>query len=225
MFDLLKETILNPKWYIEMGGLYLLIFVVFAETGLFAGFFLPGDSLLVVAGMYSKELCASFFDAHYLMIPLLLSIAGIIGNFVGYWFGKKSGPFIYSRKDTFFFKKKHLLNAQKFYEKNGALTVIVARFLPIIRTFVPIVAGVIKMDYKKFTLYNIIGSFSWVFSMFLLGKFARDFIISNWGIDIADHVEAIVIVIVLITTLPVIFKFVFGKNHHEETEPQNPSVN
>lgn len=216
MLDTLKETLLNPKWYIEMGGLYLLIFVVFAETGLFAGFFLPGDSLLVVAGMYSKELCASFFDTHFIIIPILLSIAGIIGNFVGYWFGKKSGAFIYSRKDSFFFKKKHLITAQKFYDKNGAFTVVAARFLPIVRTFVPIVAGVVNMDYKKFTLYNIIGSIAWVFSMFFLGKFARDFIISRWGIDIADHVEIIVITIVLVTTLPVIFKFVFGGKKHEK---------
>lgn len=207
---MLKETVLNPKWYIEMGGLYLLLFVIFAETGLFAGFFLPGDSLLVVAGMLSDEICASFFNVPFIVIPILLSLAGIIGNIVGYWFGKKSGPFIYSRKDTFFFKKKHLMSAQKFYEKNGALTIIAARFLPIIRTFVPIVAGVVKMDYKKYMLYNVVGSIAWVFSMFLLGKFARSIILAKFGFDIIDHIEIIVIVIILVTTLPVILKFILG---------------
>lgn len=102
------------------------------------------------------------------------------------------------------------MNAKRFYEKNGAFTVIAARFLPIIRTFVPIVAGVVQMDYKKYTLYNVIGSFLWVFSMFLLGKFARDFILKTTGIDIIEHIELIVISIVLVTNLPVIFKFVLG---------------
>jgi len=115
---------------------------------------------------------------------------------------KKSGPFIYERKDTFFFKKKHLYSAQEFYEKNGALTIIAARFLPIIRTFVPIIAGVVNMDKKKFTLYNFIGSFAWVFSMMLAGHFLS--IQFPW---IKDRLEIIVIVIILVTTLPVILKF------------------
>lgn len=215
MLHTLKETILNPIWYIDMGGLYLLIFIIFAETGLFAGFFLPGDSLLVVAGMLADKLSESFFNVHFMVIPFLFAIAGIMGNMVGYWFGKKSGPYLYSRKDTFFFKKRHLINAKRFYEKNGAFTVIAARFLPIIRTFVPIVAGVVQMDYKKYTLYNIIGSFLWVFSMFLIGKFARDFILKTTGIDIIEHIELIVISIVLVTTLPVIFKFVLGGKKHD----------
>jgi len=202
MFEPIKHTLLNPEWYIQMGGLYLLLFVIFAETGLFVGFFLPGDSLLFVAGIYASELASEFFNVHYVVIMFMLAMAGVLGNFVGYWFGKKSGPFIYERKDTFFFKKKHLYSAQEFYEKNGALTIIAARFLPIIRTFVPIIAGVVNMDKKKFTLYNFIGSFAWVFSMMLAGHFLS--IQFPW---IKDRLEIIVIVIILVTTLPVILKF------------------
>jgi len=190
----------------------MLLFIIFAVTGLFVGFLLSGGSLLFVAGIYVEELAAEFFDVHYIIIMLMIAIAGVIGNFVGYWFGKKSGPFIYSRKDTFFFKKKHLISAQHFYEKNGALTIIAARFLPIIRTFVPIVAGVVKMDYKKFTLYNIIGSFAWVFSMMLAGLFlSKQF---PW---IKTRLEIIVVVIILVTTLPVIIKFALsGKKQAED---------
>lgn len=205
MLETLKHTLLNPEWYIQMGGFYMLLFVIFAETGLFVGFFLPGDSLLFVAGIYAQELADEFFGVPIFIVILLIAIAGILGNVVGYWFGKKSGPYLYSRKDTFFFKKKHLASAQKFYEKNGALTIIAARFLPIIRTFVPIVAGIVKMDYKKFTLYNIIGSVAWVFSMMLAGYFlSKQF---PW---IKDRLEVIVICIILVTTLPVIIKFALG---------------
>lgn len=196
-----------------MGGLYMIIFVVFAETGLFVGFFLPGDSLLFVAGIYLEQLAQEFFNAPFIVPILLISLAGILGNFVGYWFGKKSGPFIYERKDTFFFKKKHLYSAQKFYEKNGALTIIAARFIPIIRTFVPIIAGVVKMDYKKFILYNVIGSLCWVFSMMMAGHLlSRQF---PW---IKNRLEVIVILIILVTTLPVILRFVIGG---KKGEPQN----
>ena len=215
MLDTLKETILNPQWYIEIGGLYMLLFVIFAETGLFVGFFLPGDSLLFVAGIYAQELADEFFGVHYLIIMLLIAVAGILGNIVGYWFGKKSGPMLYRKEDSFFFRKKHLENAKRFYDKNGALTIIAARFLPIIRTFVPIVAGMVQMDYKKYTLYNIIGSVAWVFSMMLAGLFlSRQF---PW---IKDRLEIIVIVVILVTTLPVILKFVLGgkKADFNETE-------
>ncbi len=213
MLQTLKETILNPQWYIEIGGLYMLLAVVFAETGLFVGFFLPGDSLLFVAGIYVEDLAREFFNVHYLVIMLLISIAGILGNFVGYWFGYKSGPMLYKKEDSFFFRKKHLENAKKFYDKNGAFTVIAARFLPIIRTFVPIVAGMVKMDYKKFSLYNIVGSFAWVFSMMLAGH-----ILGKQFPWIKERLEIIVILIVLVTTLPVILKFVLGGKKEDYNE-------
>ena len=216
MLDTLKHTILNPQWYIEIGGLYMLLFVIFAETGLFVGFFLPGDSLLFVAGIYAQELADKFFGVPYIVIMILIAMAGILGNFVGYWFGKKSGPMLYKKEDSFFFKKKHLENARKFYEKNGALTIIAARFLPIIRTFVPIAAGMVKMDSKKFTLYNIIGSFAWVFSMMFAGL-----ILGKQFPWIKERLEIIVIVIILVTTLPVILKFALGGKKEDESLPED----
>ncbi len=211
MLDTLKHTILNPQWYIEIGGLYMLLFVIFAETGLFVGFFLPGDSLLFVAGIYAEELAAEFFHVPYIVIMILIALAGILGNFVGYWFGKKSGPMLYKKEDSFFFKKKHLESASKFYQKNGALTIIAARFLPIIRTFVPIVAGMVKMDSKKFAMYNVIGSFAWVFSMMFAGL-----ILGKQFPWIKERLEVIVIVIILVTTLPVILKFALSKPEKNE---------
>lgn len=201
-------------WVISHGGLYLLLFIIFAETGLFVGFFLPGDSLLFVAGIYMTSIAKSFFNSpdlnylHYFIIILLIALAGIIGNAVGYWFGKKSGPFLYERKDTFFFRKKHLYTAKEFYEKNGAFTIIAARFLPFVRTFAPIIAGIVGMEYRKFTLYNIIGSIAWVFSMVLAGSLLQDAVMKWFGFSLKDHLEVIVIGIILVTTLPVIYKFI-----------------
>lgn len=206
-WHLIKDTILNPEWYIEYGGLYFLIFVIFAETGLLVGFFLPGDSLLFVAGIYVDKLAAEFFNVPYFVILVMIAIAGVLGNLVGYWFGKKSGNYLYTRKDTFFYKKKHLQTAHDFYEKNGALAIIGARFLPIVRTFAPIVAGIVKMDYKKFFVNNVIGSFAWVFSMMLAGRFLYKFFLTQYNIDLTKKLEIIVIGIILVTTLPVIYKF------------------
>ncbi len=206
-WHLIKDTILNPEWYIEYGGLYFLLFVIFAETGLLVGFFLPGDSLLFVAGIYVDKLASEFFNVPYFVILVMIAIAGVLGNLVGYWFGKKSGNYLYTRKDTFFYKKKHLQTAHDFYEKNGALAIIGARFLPIVRTFAPIVAGIVKMDYKKFLINNIIGSFAWVFSMMLAGRFLYKFFLTQYNIDLTKKLEIIVIGIILVTTLPVIYKF------------------
>lgn len=223
MFETLKETLLNPIWYIENGGIWVMLFVIFAETGLFVGFFLPGDSLLFVAGIYVQTFADEFskevFPIHYLGIILMITLAGILGNYVGYWFGKKSGKYLFERKDTFFFKKKHLFTAKAFYDKNGALAIVGARFLPIVRTFAPIVAGIVGMEFKKFSLYNIIGSFAWVFSMMLGGKFLHSFFKNNYNFDLTHHLEIIVICIVVITTLPVIIKFALGGKKHA-VEPE-----
>lgn len=208
IIELFKHLI-NPQWIIDHGGLYLLLLIVFAETGLFIGFFLPGDSLLFIAGIYSEMLSDSFFQMPLFVIMSLIALAGILGNMVGFWFGRKSGPTLFNRKDTFLFKKKHLYQAKEFYEKYGGGAIFFARFLPIIRTFAPIIAGIVGMERKKFMLYNIVGSISWVFSMMLAGHYL-DKIFPN----LKDHLELIIIIIVLITTLPVIFKLVFGKTKH-----------
>jgi membrane-associated protein len=223
MLQLLNITwrdLFNPEFYINNGGLWVLLFIVFAETGLMVGFFLPGDSLLFVAGIYSEKLVNSmmtggtgseFLDVVVLWV--LVTICGVLGNWVGYWFGNKSGPFLYHREDNFLFKKKYLFRAREFYEKHGGEAIVFARFLPIIRTFAPIIAGIVAMNRKKFVLYNIIGSTAWVFAMLFAGHYLWKFILVHYHFDLREHLEVIVIGIVVITTAPVIYKLFFGKKN------------
>ena len=223
MLELLTITwrdLINPEFYINNGGLWVLLFIVFAETGLMVGFFLPGDSLLFVAGIYSEKLVNSmmaggtgseFLDVVVLWV--LVAICGILGNWVGYWFGNKSGPFLYHREDNFLFKKKYLFRAREFYEKHGGEAIVFARFLPIIRTFAPIIAGIVAMNRKKFLLYNIIGCTAWVFAMLFAGHYLWKLILVHYHFDLREHLEVIVIGIVIITTAPVIYKLFFGKKN------------
>jgi len=199
------------EWIIHNGGLYVLLLVIFAETGLLLGFFFPGDSLLFAAGIYTEELAKEFFGIHYSVIIILVIIASVLGNMAGYWFGSKTGPMLYQRKDTWLFKKKHLMRAHDFYDHYGKGTIFLAKFLPIIRTFAPIVAGIVKMDRKTFYFYNIVGSICWVSSMMLGGHFLQTWVEKKYGYSLKDHIEAITIIIVLITTLPVLYKLIFGK--------------
>ena len=201
------------EWIINNGGLYVLLIVVFAETGLFIGFFFPGDSLLFAAGIYISDLAKEFFGLHYSVIILLVIIASVLGNLVGYWFGRKTGPLLYERKETFLFRKKHLIRATDFYHDYGKATIFLAKFLPIIRTFAPIVAGIVKMDWKTFVFYNIVGSVCWVSSMMLGGHFLQSWVLTQFGFSLKDHIEAITIIIILVTTLPVLYKLFFGKNN------------
>src|SRR5205085_3272290 len=210
-------------WIIENGGLYVMLFIIFAETGLFLGFFLPGDSLLFAAGIYVNKLSASFYNIHYSIIILLIIIASVLGNMAGYWFGNKTGPVLYERKETFLFSRKHLIRAHDFYEKYGKATIFLAKFLPIIRTFAPIVAGVVKMPRKIFTFYNIIGSIAWVSVMMLGGHFLERLVQNKYGFSLKDHIEVITIGIILVTTLPVLYKLFFSKKKTNE-EDTDPSV-
>ena len=211
------KDLLTPMFYIIFGGIWFVVFVIFAETGLFAGFFLPGDSLLFVAGIYSFDLVNSGLGfnggafVNLLVLGVIISIAGIIGNFVGYWFGRKSGPFLFERKDTFFFRKKYLFQARDFYEKHGGGAIVMARFLPIVRTFAPIVAGIVGMEKKKFTYYNVLGCVLWVFAMLFAGHYLQELFMKQFDFDLREHLEVIVIGIVLVTTAPVIIKIIFGK--------------
>ena len=231
--------LLQPQWYVDNGGLWLLLFVVFAETGLFVGFFLPGDSLLFVSGIFAHEITKTgqatepglgyqflkLFGVEYpytywfdLFILIgLISFVGILGNAVGYWTGRKVGPAMYNWKDRFLFKKKYLHQAHDFYEKHGGLAVIGARFLPFIRTFAPIVAGIVQMDRKKFHFFNVVGCIAWVSSMILGGFFLQKWILDWFGFDLKEHLEIIVLGIVLVTTAPVIIKMITGKAKHPET--------
>jgi membrane-associated protein len=206
LIELLK-SITDPVWISQHGGLYLVVFIIFAETGLFVGFFLPGDSLLFITGMIIANAMAPFENAAmnltYWMV--LIIIAGIIGNMVGYWFGKKTGPLLFEKRDTWLFKRRHVLQAKEFYDRRGGLAIIMARFLPIVRTFAPIVGGVVKMEYRKFMLNNIIGCIIWVFSMIMAGY------LLGTNVWVKKNLEIIVILIILITTGPVLIKMFFSK--------------
>lgn len=217
------SQLLQPQFYIEHGGLWLILLVVFAETGLFAGFFLPGDSLLFVAGIYSTNLANEFLPTgneylDLLVLMLLISAAGIAGNTVGYWFGRKVGPAMYTWKENILFKRKYLEQAHDFYEKHGGGAIIVARFIPIIRTFAPIIAGIVQMDRKKFMFFNIVGCFAWVFSMLFAGHFLQKWILSQFGFDLKDRLEFIVLGIVLLTTAPVFIKLFSGRKKKDKNE-------
>lgn len=230
MNDFDWKNLIDPLFYIHFDingiklGIYIVLFIVFAETGLFAGFFLPGDSLLFLSGIYNRELIENFLiiESSLLNVTLLatlVALAGILGNTIGYWFGSKSGYYLYNKKDTFWFKKKYLIQSKDFFLKHGGRAIIFARFLPIFRTFAPIVAGIVLMDKKRFMFYNILSSFIWSFTLIFAGHYLYGFLLKNYDIDLKEHIEVIVISLVVITILPVILKF-SKKSKTEETETE-----
>jgi len=210
------KDFLNPKFIIDyllnwLGAyVYLgLFFIIFAETGLAIGFFLPGDSLLVVAGLFAA---AGKLDLWIMLITLF--VAAVVGDAVGYYSGKKMGKAIFNRPKSKFFNPKHLEKAHAFYEKYGGKTIIIARFVPIVRTFAPIVAGAADMTYKNFITYNIFGGFLWVTSMLLAGYFlgglvekAVQNLLGIEGFKLEDHIDKVVIVIVFLSILPMIIEY------------------
>jgi membrane-associated protein len=204
MFDLLKQ-LTDPESIIKYGGLALLLFVIFAETGLFIGFFLPGDNLVFIAGL----LCATKPELIGVSFPVVISgmmIAAIIGNMFGYWFGKKAGETLYSRKNSFFFRQSHVAATKAYYEKHGGKTLILGRFLPVIRTFAPILAGVIKIEFKKFMIYNVIGAVAWIGS---IGSIA--FYLGKKFPQIENYLAYIFISLIIITALPILVAFWKGR--------------
>lgn len=219
------KNLIDPLFYIHFDingiklGVYIVLFIVFAETGLFAGFFLPGDSLLFLAGIYSRELIENILIidndfVNVILLATLVALSGILGNIVGYWFGSKSGYYLYNKEDSFWFKKKYLVQSKDFFEKYGGKAIIFARFLPIFRTFAPIVAGIVSMERKKFMFYNILSSFIWSYTLIFAGHYLYGFLLDNYQIDLKQHIELIVLILVGITILPVIYKF--GKKTKEE---------
>lgn len=170
--------------------------IVFAETGLFLGFFLPGDSLLFVAGFLAGQ--------HFFSLPVLifgLFVSAVLGNVFGYEFGRRIGPKLFSREDSWIFKKRHALKAQGFYDKHGPKMILLARFMPIVRTFAPIVAGVANMHYRTFLLYNILGALLWTFGLVLLGYFLGSVI------DVDRYLLPIILLIVFLSFLPGIIAY------------------
>jgi membrane-associated protein len=222
LHDLLQY--LNPKVLIdtllELMGNYVyvgLFLIIFAETGLAIGFFLPGDSLLVVCGLFAA---AEKLNLWVMLISLF--IAAVVGDAVGYYSGKKVGPAIFSRPKSRFFNPNHLKKAHAFYEKHGGKTIIIARFVPIVRTFAPIVAGAADMRYRDFLVYNIFGGFLWVTSMLFAGYYLGGIVEAALGIKLEDHIDKVVIVVVFLSILPIIFEYL--KSRREAKIAETPII-
>lgn len=194
----LKDPAAMERW-IAWGGYFILFAIIFAETGLLVGFFLPGDSLLFVAGAVAA---AKPDSLNVWILIVLLCIAAITGDATGYLFGRKTGPRLFSRADSRLFKREHLLKTQAFYDQHGPKTIVLARFMPIVRTFAPVVAGVAGMEYRKFAFYNITGGIGWIVSMTMAGYLLG-------GIPvIRDNFEKAVLGIIFVSILPMIIHFV-----------------
>lgn len=227
MNDFHWTKLFNPEFYITMEvggvpiGIYMVLFIVFAETGLFAGFFLPGDSLLFLSGIYSRELVETFFYipsdfSNVTVLALLIATAATLGNIFGYWFGARSGQFLYAKEDSFFFKKKYLYQSQEFFEKHGGKAIIFARFLPIVRTFVPIIAGIVHMEKKRFIFYNVLSSLLWSFVLVFAGHYLYALFLMEFDIDLKKHIEKIILILIVITTFPLVMKAI--KSRKTKTE-------
>jgi len=188
----LWHQLYNLEALIRWGGYAVLTVVVFTETGLLVGFFLPGDSLLVTAGLLASQ---GFLNVW--LMGVILSIAAVAGDSVGYAIGKATGPRIFTRENSLFFNKKHLHRAHAFYEKYGGKTIVLARFMPIIRTFAPVVAGVGEMRYRTFVLYNALGGVGWVWAMLLIGYF-----LGRSVPGVSKHIDVIIIAVIFLSILP-----------------------
>ena len=201
MFSL--SNVLNPETIIQVGGLTLLLFVIFAETGLFFGFFLPGDSLLFIAGIYHTK----YLDINIWLLIILLVIAAISGTTVGYFFGRWAESYLKRRKENFFYKKKYMDMAQEFYGRYGMTAFILGRFLPIVRTFVPILAGMVRIPFGKFFFFNLVGAATWIIVMIMAGH-----LLGAAFPMITDHLELIVVGMVLLSAVPVLVSWFRNRN-------------
>ena len=184
----------DPRLLVQAGGYVGLTAIIFSETGLLIGFFLPGDSLLVTAGLLASQ---PQFGLNIWLLGLLLTIAAIVGNTVGYAIGRYTGPRLFTRDDSLLFKKKHLYQAQAFYEKHGGKTLVIARFMPIVRTFVPVVAGLGSMNLRAYTAYNVLGAVLWIWSMLFIGYFLGRYIP---GVE--NHITKVILVVIFLSLLP-----------------------
>ena len=194
------SQLLDAEALIRSGGFYLVLFIVYAETGLFFGFFLPGDYLLFLAGLF----CASgLLNVSIYILCLGIFAAGVLGNFTGYWFGWRTGPMLFKRKDSWLFKRKYVIMAEEFYHKYGGAALIIGRFVPIIRTFAPIFAGIVQMNFRKFVLFNLSGCAVWVMLLTLSGYFL--------GLEfpqIVHYIEYIVVGFISLTFMPILIALI-----------------
>jgi len=211
-WNFLKELV-NPESIIKYGGFWFLLFVIFSETGLFVGFFLPGDSLLFTAGLLTST---GVINIPILLVTIGICCAAIAGNSTGYAFGKKAGEAIFKRKKTLFFRPKHLFAAKDFYDRHGGKAIILGAFLPIIRTFAPIVAGAVKLDYSKFIWYNIIGATLWSCTMVLSGYF-----LGRYVPNIKEYLQYIIIFLIIITAIPILQTFLKEKKRRNKMNRYN----
>ena len=179
---------------VQWAGYVGLTAIIFSETGLLIGFFLPGDSLLVTAGLLASQ---PGFGLNVYVLALILSVAAIVGDSVGYAIGRATGPRIFTRQDSLLFNRKHLLRAHAFYERHGGKTIVLARFMPIVRTFAPVVAGVADMRYASFVAYNVIGGLLWVWTMLFTGYF-----LGRWVPGIDKHIESVILIVIFLSILP-----------------------
>jgi len=205
----LFHRIYDVEALVRVGGLTALIAIVFVETGLFVGFFLPGDSLLVTAGLFAATGHLDLWS-----IFLFASLAAIVGDTVGYSIGASTGPRIFSREDSLFFHKKHLITTKEFYDRYGGITIVIARFMPIVRTFAPVVAGVGRMVYRRFVFYNVMGGIGWVVSLTSLGYFLGKTIP-----DIDRYIHLVIAVVIFLSLLPGIVTFAKEKWKVRRTAP------
>lgn len=208
------QSFLDPNWIVNNGGLLLVLLILFIETGIIIGFFLPGDPLLFISGM----VIASADEVHYpfsnelLNLPfwmLLFVVSTVLGNFFGYWFGYRFKHVVNRKEDTWFLKRRHISAAHEFYERRGGLAIAISRFLPVVRTFAPIIAGTVEMDFKKFTFYNITGAIVWVGSITTLGYVLGD---NAW---VKSNLEIIMLALIIVVTAPVVIKLFTAKKKRE----------
>jgi membrane-associated protein len=198
LLDLFHQ-VTNVREMVRVGGYVGLTAIIFAETGLLVGFFLPGDSLIVTAGLLSAQ---PQFGLNVYVLGALLTVAAILGNSLGWVIGRATGPRLFTRDDSLLFKKRHLYRAHEFYERHGGKTLVLARFMPIVRTFVPVVAGLANMPFGRYTAYNVLGAIAWIWSMLFIGHFLGRMVP---GID--KHIEPMILVIIALSLLPALISW------------------
>ena len=204
LFHLLSDLPALIKW----GGYVGLTAIVFTETGLLVGFFLPGDSLLVTAGLLASQ---GFLNVY--IMGGLLTVAAIAGDSVGYSIGRAAGPRLFKREDSFFFNKKHLIRAHEFYLRHGGKTIVIARFVPILRTFAPVVAGAADMPYRRFIFFNIAGGVLWIWSMLMTG-----YILGRYIPGIGDHIEIVIFAVIGLSLVPILIEYLKSRGREKAAE-------